>query len=148
MATAQEGAPWIATTDETISVLRTSLSQGLSTEEVNRRREKYGTNELQKEPGEMFFQVAVVYHKQAGKGVQAELPGDIPPVGCFLLLLLSGSLLPAAGTPLWKLVLSQFDDMLVKVGLCISCMQPAAGMLGHVCSLTHRGSSWWCLPPC
>jgi magnesium-transporting ATPase (P-type) len=51
MATAQEDTPWIATVDEILSNQRTSLSQGLSSEEVARRREQYGTNELQKEPG-------------------------------------------------------------------------------------------------
>jgi magnesium-transporting ATPase (P-type) len=51
MATAQEDTPWIATVDELLSNQRTSVSQGLSSEEVARRREQYGTNELQKEPG-------------------------------------------------------------------------------------------------
>jgi magnesium-transporting ATPase (P-type) len=51
MATAQEDTPWIATVDEVLSKQQTSLSQGLSSEEVARRREQYGTNELQKEPG-------------------------------------------------------------------------------------------------
>jgi magnesium-transporting ATPase (P-type) len=52
MAPAQEESPWVATVEEVIHIQRTSLSQGLSSEEVARRREQYGTNELQKEPGD------------------------------------------------------------------------------------------------
>eukprot|EP00882_Tetradesmus_deserticola_P023328 GHRQ01025383.1.p1 GENE.GHRQ01025383.1~~GHRQ01025383.1.p1 ORF type:complete len:162 (+),score=44.19 GHRQ01025383.1:269-754(+) len=88
MATAHEEAYWIATAGETISGLRTSLSHGLSREEVDRRREQYGTNELQKEPG----------------------------------------------TPLWKLVLSQFDDMLVKILL-------AAALVSFVLAYLEEGSA-------
>lgn len=63
---------WCQTVDEVLQTQRSSLQTGLSSEEVEKRREKYGYNELEKEPA----------------------------------------------TPLWKLVLAQFDDMLVKVGSC------------------------------
>lgn len=61
--------PWTFTAEDVISKQQTSLTLGLSSNQVSRRREQYGLNELEKEPP----------------------------------------------TPLWKLVLAQFDDMLVKV---------------------------------
>ncbi len=64
-----EAAPWTRTAEQCAEDLGTNLSTGLSSAEVAKRREKYGFNELVKEPG----------------------------------------------TPLWRLVLEQFDDMLVKV---------------------------------
>jgi len=63
-------SPWVLGAQEVLAQSKTSLDSGLSTAEVQRRREQYGYNELEKE----------------------------------------------AGKPLWKLVLEQFDDMLVKVG--------------------------------
>lgn len=54
---------------EVIADQKTSLDTGLSSSEVEKRRQQHGYNELAKEPGK----------------------------------------------PLWKLVLEQFDDMLVKV---------------------------------
>ncbi|WIA22962.1 hypothetical protein OEZ86_009888 [Tetradesmus obliquus] len=88
MAAAHQQSPWIATVEEVLSSQKTSLAQGLSSEEVARRREQYGTNELQKEPG----------------------------------------------TPLWKLVLSQFDDMLVKILL-------AAALVSFVLAYLEEGSA-------
>jgi magnesium-transporting ATPase (P-type) len=64
MAAAQhKESPWIATVEEVISCNQTSLSQGLSSEEVTRRREQYGTNELQKEPGDCVCTVADLCNK-------------------------------------------------------------------------------------
>jgi Ca2+-transporting ATPase len=63
-------SPWVLGAQEVLSQQKTSLDRGLTTSEVDKRREQYGFNELDKEPGK----------------------------------------------PLWKLVLEQFDDMLVKVG--------------------------------
>ncbi len=62
-------APWTRTADQVASDLQVNVQQGLTAAEVDKRRQQYGYNELDKEPG----------------------------------------------TPLWKLVLEQFDDMLVKV---------------------------------
>lgn len=64
-----EQPAWCQTVDEVLQDQGSKLQTGLTAEEVQRRREKYGWNELEKEPA----------------------------------------------TPLWKLVLAQFDDMLVKV---------------------------------
>lgn len=62
--------------EQVAQALNVDVSTGLSTASVEERRQKYGFNELSKEPG----------------------------------------------TPLWKLVLEQFDDMLVKVGgVLLSC---------------------------
>uniref|UniRef100_A0A383VU19 P-type Ca(2+) transporter n=2 Tax=Tetradesmus obliquus TaxID=3088 RepID=A0A383VU19_TETOB len=88
MAAAHQQSPWIGSVEEVLSSQKTSLTQGLSSEEVARRREQYGTNELQKEPG----------------------------------------------TPLWKLVLSQFDDMLVKILL-------AAALVSFVLAYLEEGSA-------
>lgn len=60
---------WSKSTSQVITDLQVSVDTGLSTEEVAARRQKYGYNQLHKEPP----------------------------------------------TPLWKLVLEQFDDTLVKI---------------------------------
>lgn len=67
----QSNCPWVQSTQEVIAEHQTSLDTGLSSSAVEQRRQQYGYNELDKEPGK----------------------------------------------PLWKLVLEQFDDMLVKVGV-------------------------------
>lgn len=69
----ESAAPWVLSAQEVVQQQRTSLERGLSTEEVEKRRQRYGTNELQKEPGK----------------------------------------------PMWRLILEQFDDMLVKVGVLL-----------------------------
>lgn len=66
---AASDAPWVQSAQEVIAQQQTSLDSGLTSGEVEKRRQQYGYNELDKEPGK----------------------------------------------PLWKLVLEQFDDMLVKV---------------------------------
>ena len=63
-------APWVRTTQQVVQDLQTNISTGLSTLDVQQRRDTYGYNELTKEEP----------------------------------------------TSLWRLVLEQFDDMLVKVG--------------------------------
>lgn len=62
-------APWTLSALEAARALAVDPALGLSSAEVERRREAIGPNELSREPA----------------------------------------------TPLWKLVLAQFDDMLVKV---------------------------------
>lgn len=62
-------SPWTLTAQQVVAQQQTSLDNGLTAAEVQKRREQHGYNELDKEPGK----------------------------------------------PLWKLVLEQFDDMLVKV---------------------------------
>lgn len=62
-------SPWTLTAQQVVAQQQTSLDTGLTAAQVQKRREQYGYNELDKEPGK----------------------------------------------PLWKLVLEQFDDMLVKV---------------------------------
>jgi magnesium-transporting ATPase (P-type) len=59
---------WVKSTKEVQQHFRSDVSTGLSAEEIESRREKYGYNELSKEPP----------------------------------------------TPLWRLILDQFDDTLVK----------------------------------
>jgi hypothetical protein len=71
-------APWTLSAAQIASQLSTRIDQGLSTQEVAKRRQQHGYNELEKEPP----------------------------------------------TPLWKLVLEQFDDMLVKVRPASLPMQP------------------------
>lgn len=62
-------APWSKPIAEVLDDVGVNIETGLSSAEVETRRQKHGENELTKEPG----------------------------------------------TPLWKLILNQFDDMLVKV---------------------------------
>lgn len=62
-------SPWALTTDQVVKALGTDVNKGLSPAQVQALHERYGFNELVKQPGK----------------------------------------------PLWKLVLEQFDDMLVKV---------------------------------
>ena len=83
MAVDAASAPWARTPEQVAKDLGTDLGRGLSTKQVEARREEYGFNELDKEPG----------------------------------------------TPLWKLVLQQFDDMLVKV-----CGEWCAARSGLVCA--------------
>eukprot|EP00878_Enallax_costatus_P002528 GHUV01002710.1.p1 GENE.GHUV01002710.1~~GHUV01002710.1.p1 ORF type:complete len:741 (+),score=207.05 GHUV01002710.1:194-2416(+) len=83
-----EQPAWCQTVDEVLQTQRSSLQTGLSSEEVQRRREKYGYNELEKEPA----------------------------------------------TPLWKLVLAQFDDMLVKILL-------AAALVSFALAYLEEGSA-------
>ena len=64
---------WVRSPEQTAAHYGVSLEVGLSSEQVEEARRKYGWNELEKAPGK----------------------------------------------PLWKLVLEQFDDMLVKVSACI-----------------------------
>ena len=61
-------APWTLTSEEIARDLDVDFAVGLTDSEVQKRREKFGYNELTKEEG----------------------------------------------TPLWKLILEQFDDALVK----------------------------------
>lgn len=64
-----EYAPWSKRIPELLDEVGVNIETGLSSAEVEARRQRHGENELTKEPG----------------------------------------------TPLWKLILNQFDDMLVKV---------------------------------
>ena len=69
---ADEGYPaWVHSVDEVAGNYQVDLQDGLTDQQVAEARERYGKNELEKQPGK----------------------------------------------PLWKLVLEQFDDMLVKVKL-------------------------------
>jgi hypothetical protein len=80
-AMAAKAAPWTRSAQGALDDLQTSL-QGLSADEVERRRQQHGFNELQKEPGK----------------------------------------------PMWRLILEQFDDMLVKVG-CVAVWSDWQGWL-------------------
>ena len=66
---AEEYAAWAHSVQEVADHYRVDLQNGLTDDQVTASRERYGRNELEKQPGK----------------------------------------------PLWKLVLEQFDDMLVKV---------------------------------
>jgi P-type Ca2+ transporter type 2C len=67
---------WVEDAEAVLSHYETSLDAGLTVEEAEARAQKYGANDLDKEPA----------------------------------------------TPLWKLVLEQFDDALVKMLLLAACV--------------------------
>lgn len=71
-----------------------TLEHGLSSDAVQQHRIRYGKNELPTDPG--------MYTTTTNKSVSHGL--YIFMVGC-----------DGVGTPFWKLVLKQFDDLLVKV---------------------------------
>lgn len=76
---AAEGYPaWAHSIDEVASQYQVDLQGGLTVAQVAEARERYGKNELDKQPGK----------------------------------------------PLWRLVLEQFDDMLVKVTVVQCTQQP------------------------
>lgn len=87
-------SPWTLTAQQVVAQQQTSLENGLTAAEVQKRREQHGFNELDKEPGK----------------------------------------------PLWKLVLEQFDDMLVKVatGAALWCTaaQPVSCLSTRCLSLS------------
>ena len=85
--------PWTQTSEEVVAQQHTSLENGLTSTEVEARRQQYGYNELDKEPGK----------------------------------------------PLWKLVLEQFDDMLVKVRL----PRGSEGTLRDVATTGHSLGPVW-----
>lgn len=78
---------WVRSPEQTAAHYGVNLETGLTSQQVEEQRQKYGYNELEKAPGK----------------------------------------------PLWKLVLEQFDDMLVKV--------IAQGLLTVIASLEHS-QSW------
>lgn len=83
-----EQPAWCQTVEQVLDSQSSNLQSGLTSDEVQRRRDKYGWNELEKEPA----------------------------------------------TPLWKLVLAQFDDMLVKASRRpVHC----SSMLGTVAAWGH-----------
>ena len=88
---------WAKTVPEVLAHVAVTPESGLTQEEVEKRREKYGYNELEKQ----------------------------------------------ASTPLWKLVLSQFDDMLVKVETALTaeskCAEMSLGAVNGCCCLFCAG---------
>jgi hypothetical protein len=70
-----------------------TLEHGLSSDAVQQHRIRYGKNELPTDPG--------MYDNNNNKDV--------------MVYIYSWLVCDGVGTPFWKLVLKQFDDLLVKV---------------------------------
>ncbi|KIZ04315.1 calcium-transporting ATPase, endoplasmic reticulum-type [Monoraphidium neglectum] len=98
VARAPCSAPWAKEASEVADELGVDPHIGLSADEVAARQEKYGFNELEKEPGGR----SRVDWAASTAGPYAAASNLL--CGCC-----------AAGKPMWKLVLEQFDDMLVKI---------------------------------
>lgn len=129
----------------------TDLRHGLSAAQVAEARRLHGRNELAPEPGAVSAQRGMacrVHTKDARPTACAcavclpHRPAPQPPsvaVPSGSSLLCCSHAWPT-GTPFWKLVLKQFDDLLVKVGASCCTFQGSA-MLQQLRPEGHR--CWW-----
>ena len=87
-------------------------------------RAQYGRNELAPDEGARALWVDQQRPPQQTAGTAATVAtvaATAAGVNTQLLFLLISPQAIAAGTPLWKLILKQFDDLLVKVGWREAC---------------------------
>jgi magnesium-transporting ATPase (P-type) len=89
--------PWTKTKEDAAAFYNVEESKGLSEERVKRDLERYGPNGIFKInmfANNRFYSINIFF---------IELPAE-------------------EGKPLWKLILEQFDDLLVKILLAAACI--------------------------